>query len=162
MNLPDNPSESFKKRNPHLYDNSGNTQRQNASLFQELKANNPTAAQRSKALSSLRIKENLKADVDNEFRLQSMDEGLHGQFKVTVVIKISDNRGRDLDGSLATIMDCLRDAAREIAAISPKHAHWINQHVPLDDSWQYVPELIVRAERCEKGMEGASVLIERL
>lgn len=34
--------------------------------------------------------------------------------------------------------------------------------LPQDDSWQWIPELIVRAEKCDKGNEGADILIEEM
>lgn len=33
---------------------------------------------------------------------------------------------------------------------------------PLDDSWQWIPQLIVIAERCAKGDEGATITIEEI
>lgn len=34
--------------------------------------------------------------------------------------------------------------------------------LPADDSWQHIPELIVRTEKESKGREGALIKIERL
>lgn len=39
---------------------------------------------------------------------------------------------------------------------------WIALTIPLDDSWQWIPELNVRAIMAEKGNEGAVITIERI
>jgi hypothetical protein len=36
---------------------------------------------------------------------------------------------------------------------------WIASCVPLDDSWQWVPEIHVKVERVKKGDEGAEITI---
>lgn len=39
---------------------------------------------------------------------------------------------------------------------------WIALCVPVDDCWTKLPEIHIRAELCEPGNEGATVVIERL
>ena len=39
---------------------------------------------------------------------------------------------------------------------------WIACNVPLDDSRQWIPELHISSRSCDKGEEGATILIERL
>lgn len=34
--------------------------------------------------------------------------------------------------------------------------------LPHDDAWQYIPELVIRAEKCSKGNEGATMIVERI
>lgn len=46
---------------------------------------------------------------------KAVDESLHPQFCVSVVVTVSDNRRRDLDGMLATILDCVCAARRLLA-----------------------------------------------
>jgi hypothetical protein len=38
----------------------------------------------------------------------------------------------------------------------------IASSLPADDCWDWIPELHVRAERCAKGQEGATVTVERI
>lgn len=39
---------------------------------------------------------------------------------------------------------------------------WIVSSLPQDDSWQWVPELTIRARAVDKGAEGATITIEKL
>lgn len=41
-------------------------------------------------------------------------------------------------------------------------ASWIASSVPLDDSIQWVPTIVIQAQQVPKGLEGASIVIERL
>lgn len=56
-----------------------------------------------------------KRKVDNKARKTGMDEKGHPQFKLTVTILVSDNRRRDIDGALSTLLDCLIAAGRQLA-----------------------------------------------
>ena|SRR6267378_8049006 len=53
--------------------------------------------------------------VPHQQKERRVDEGLHRQFRVAVHFKMSDRRRRDLDGGLATILDCLIAARRQLA-----------------------------------------------
>lgn len=45
---------------------------------------------------------------------QETDGAHHKRFSVSIDFRISDNRRRDLDGMLATVMDCLQAARRRL------------------------------------------------
>jgi hypothetical protein len=156
-----NASESLVRRNL-TYDNASNTQGNPSPKHEEQPKHNPTANQREQALRTVRIKENVAANVDNQFRLQSLDARLPKKFRLTITSRFSDRRAHDINGAASTLLDVIRDAARQLAAESPEMADWISRNVPLDDSWIIVPELIVKAEACAKGDDGASVTIETL
>lgn len=47
----------------------------------------------------------------------------HAQYRISVTFRISDNRVRDLDGMLTTILDALIDARGRLAAVYSKHSH---------------------------------------
>lgn len=156
-------SAATKRLNPELYgnyDNATNTQGGESPKHEEQSQHNPTANQRQQAVSNLRIKENLAANVDHSFRLQSVDAGVPKKFRITITSRFSDKRAHDINGAASTLLDVIRDSARQLAEESPEMAEWISQNVPLDDSWILVPELIVKAEACAKGDDGASVEID--
>lgn len=44
----------------------------------------------------------------------------------------------------------------------PQLRSWIASSLPLDDSRHWIPKLTVEAVDCEKGMEGADIVIEIL
>lgn len=44
----------------------------------------------------------------------------------------------------------------------PLQRSLIASSLPLDDSWTWIPQLIVSAELVEKGLEGATITIERI
>lgn len=44
----------------------------------------------------------------------------------------------------------------------PSLASWIRSSVPLDDSIQWVPEIVIKVHRVSKGQEGANLEIERI
>ena len=67
------------------------------------------------------------------------------QFSISVVLRISDNRKRDLDGALTTLLDCLVKAGA----------------IP-DDSRQHVVEESVKFRIVPKGEEGAEIEIRKL
>lgn len=48
---------------------------------------------------------------------KAVDGALHGQFRITVNFKVSDNRRRDLDGMLSTIFDCQIAATGRFAPV---------------------------------------------
>ncbi len=47
----------------------------------------------------------------------------HPKFSVSVTFKMSDNRKRDLDGQIATVLDCLIDARRRFVATHTGATH---------------------------------------
>lgn len=49
-----------------------------------------------------------------------VDAQMHRQFSLTIVIQVSDNRRRDLDGALSTILDCLIVARRRFAPVDTR------------------------------------------
>ena len=73
----------------------------------------------------------------------SQDEGICQRVSVSVRFEISDNRGRDLDGMLATVMDCLVKAG-----------------IIEDDSIKYIYKESVEHVQVEKGKEKAIITIK--
>lgn len=53
---------------------------------------------------------------------------------------------------------------RTLAAMpmAPNQQFWIALSEQFDDSVQWIPEISVKATKCEKGEEGADILIEML
>jgi hypothetical protein len=47
----------------------------------------------------------------------TVDGAVHPKFRITVVLKFSDQRRRDGDGAYTTILDCLIIAARRFKAV---------------------------------------------
>jgi len=45
---------------------------------------------------------------------KKMDGAMRPSFRVAVNLRVSDNRGRDADGALSTLLDCLVSAARRL------------------------------------------------
>src|SRR5574342_341655 len=58
--------------------------------------------------------ESAKRDL-HETKVRQMDAGVQRQFRVRVTLRVSDNRKRDADGALSTILDCLVAAARRLS-----------------------------------------------
>lgn len=143
-------------------DNAANTKRNTGSKLQKQQTDNHAPKERSYTVPCVPQETVTPSNADNTFRLQSMDAGMPKKFRITITARFSDKRAHDINGSASTLLDVIRDAAKQLAAESPEMEAWINQNVPLDDSWLFVPELIVRAEACEKGNEGASVSIEAI
>jgi len=54
---------------------------------------------------------------------ETVDARVHGQFRVTVTLRVSDNRKRDADGALSTLLDCLVNAARRLGSVDPGDQH---------------------------------------
>src|SRR5687768_9115821 len=81
--------------------------RANASEFQKPQASSPRPIDRK------------DADDDAQGH-RSAQEAVGGRFSVRVVVSLSDNRTRDLDGILATVMDCLIAARRRLMEICPE------------------------------------------
>jgi hypothetical protein len=48
---------------------------------------------------------------------QKEDGTNHRRFAVRITFNLSDNRPRDMDGMLATVMDCLQAARRRLVAM---------------------------------------------
>jgi hypothetical protein len=45
---------------------------------------------------------------------------------------------------------------------APNQPSWIASLLPLDDSWQWIPEQHIYCEKVEKGKEGAIIIIEKI
>lgn len=45
---------------------------------------------------------------------KSLDESMHSEFRVSIILRMSDERVRDCDGALATLLDCLITARRQL------------------------------------------------
>ena len=60
-------------------------------------------------------------DADSETREAEVDEGSHPVYDLTVTIRVSDNRRRDLDGNLSTILDCLVQSVRRLAPVAAEN-----------------------------------------
>lgn len=61
-----------------------------------------------------------KTQNDHRTEGESAQEETGGRFAVRIVVGLSDNRTRDLDGILATVMDCLIAARRRLMEICPE------------------------------------------
>lgn len=48
------------------------------------------------------------------------------------------------------------------ATLTTAQLLYLTQRFPRDDNWQNIPELNVRGSRCEKGKEGATIIIEEI
>ena len=80
----------------------------------------------------------------NEESSQGVDEQGNGAttLAIRIVVRISDNRRRDLDGALSTILDCL-----------------VNAGAIADDSRQIITKETVSFRLVEQGQEGADIEI---
>lgn len=94
-----NASDSFKKLNAHLFECAGNGTRPE----QKESAHGSPQQQRERVAG------------DKQSRVKGMDGAMHGQFRVTIILRMSDNRRRDIDGGAATLLDCLIAARRRMA-----------------------------------------------
>jgi hypothetical protein len=56
-----------------------------------------------------------KRQVVHKSKKPEMDETMHGQFRVSVTLLVSDQRDRDGDGMYSTIQDCLIAAIGRLA-----------------------------------------------
>ena len=57
---------------------------------------------------------------DHRPKKAKVDAALHPKFRVTVILANSDNRRRDLDGQLSTLLDCLVVTARRLAPVDSR------------------------------------------
>lgn len=72
---------------------------------------------------------------------------------------------RLMDSIILSLESQLRSACRTSALVTSMGQpalSWIVSSLPLDDSWQFIPELVVRVEQVERGQEGADIVVERL
>ena len=51
-----------------------------------------------------------KGKADNKTRISKGDKENHRRFRVRITVRFSDNRRRDADGCLSTLLDCLTTA----------------------------------------------------
>ena len=56
---------------------------------------------------------------DNRSQKATMDGEVHPKFRVSVAFLLSDNRRRDADNMLSTVLDCLIIARRRLLEIYP-------------------------------------------
>ena len=107
--------------------------------------------QRNRACAS---KEELKVPcarkVDHQPEIPGMDETVQVPYTISVVCKYSDERRRDLDGALSTLLDCIVDVAKEIN----------DDRLPSDDRWRMVSIGNVFGTKVPKGDEGAIIYIQ--
>ena len=54
---------------------------------------------------------------DNRSKKTGMDAKVHGRFRIRVTVFVSDNRERDLDGALSTILDCLCRTTKRLSEV---------------------------------------------
>ena len=54
----------------------------------------------------------------NKTGVQDVDEQVHPKFRVSVHLRYSNRRVRDIDGALSTILDCIVAARRQLASHS--------------------------------------------
>jgi len=103
-------SESFIRRNASDYvGDSGNR----PSSFVQKQQANPEETRRDTVHRQRRSK-------------QGLDAKVHPTYRLTVDLRYSDNRPRDIDGSLSTILDCLVTAAaglRRLTPVDPRNHH---------------------------------------
>lgn len=57
--------------------------------------------------------------VDHGPKEAGVDEPVHSQFRVAIEIRVSDERDRDNDGAVSTILDCLIAAIGRLAKVDP-------------------------------------------
>ena len=58
---------------------------------------------------------NRKAAPNDRPKVKAVDGEMHQKFGVTIIVRVSDNRRRDLDGCASSILDCLVSARRLLA-----------------------------------------------
>ena len=84
----------------------------NASLSTKLRnAGNPGIRPRSELQEQ---EADMRPKPDNPPRRKKVDGKRHPKFAVSVEVRFSDNRRRDLDGALSTVLDCLVSALKGI------------------------------------------------
>lgn len=87
----------------------------------------PSVAARNPGLAKLsgvqKREDANEARTNNRPGKARMDETRNPRFKVSVTFRFSDNRKRDLDGALSTVLDCLIAAGRQQAADSYDLCH---------------------------------------
>ena len=63
------------------------------------------------------------SDADHQAGTAKTNAGDHRQFGVSIVVRVSDRRRRDLDGILSTLMDCLTRVRGRLSHPSSKDNH---------------------------------------
>jgi hypothetical protein len=86
------------------------------------------------------------------------NEPHHRQFHITVTIRNSDQRSRDLDNALSTLLDCIVKAVGRVCRSHPN----IKYIAPIDDSWKWIPSISIANQIVPKGEEGATIAITPL
>lgn len=105
MQMPTNPSETFRRLNPAWYPDA------------DFSGPCPIV-QKHQAVD--------RQEAHHRPQKADMDESRHRQFEIAIVVAVSDRRRRDLDGMCATILDCLVAARRQLCdlheSIHSRHA----------------------------------------
>lgn len=102
MKIPQDVSESTRRRNPELYGQ--NTGTGSGPQLQERKAN--MEGPKRKALSG------------NERRRKGLDERGNKKYRVSITLFMPDYTRRDVDGATSTLIDCLIAARRRLEVYS--------------------------------------------
>ncbi len=117
-------SEAVKRLNPHLYEQNQSKPLKTASQAQirpsgeQIKSHETNNINNSRKVSHSELQErqeDMGKESGNKARGQTTNEANTGRYKITVDFFMSDNRRRDLDGMLATILDCLCTERRLLA-----------------------------------------------
>ncbi len=87
---------------------------------------------------------------------EAVDGTGHPQYEVSIVILISDERDRDLDGAVSTILDCLVHSIREVREEEGIADHRLKG---FDDSRKWIARETVDYRKVPKGEEGAEIEI---
>lgn len=72
---------------------------------------------------------------------------------------------KEMDRLIDSIVSQLRCAFQTDATRTSQESSiqsWTASSMPADDWWERIPEIQIRAELCEPGHEGATVVVERL
>lgn len=90
-----------------------------------LNSTNDSASGRSPIVQKQQIdlseQANRKAVHRDESRAKGVDGTSHPRYRITIALNFSDDRQRDADGSLATIMDCLVHAAERLMEMGARN-----------------------------------------
>ena len=58
-------------------------------------------------------------EANHKTRKARVDAAVHPKFRIAITLLVSDKRGRDGDGALSTLLDCLVTAARRLRSLDP-------------------------------------------
>ncbi len=130
--------------------------------LQEQPRRDQPAEERGQKVPRLRVDTTRTGDPDHKERIRALYGSNTNRFRISIIVSISDNRGRDVNGAASTLLDVLRDTARAFALRSPEKAAWIASRMPFDDSHKLAPILNIVCRQVPPGEEGATVIIEAI